>query len=239
STIRYPFQTSNRNTSCNDLAFVDCPDDQTTFLSGIGELCYNYVFRVFGGITQSSYSTRSIRVAFQIPFDDCSTFPTCYTNKNDRFYLSAKYESATILICTTKPPSYTANFKEIQCLPCRNTNVSFFFVPYAIVGDDSCSIYYVVLPADQKYNSSDEKNLLKLMQKSFEIKWNIGDEYCHACETSGGICHTYTESELTASVSIVSDFIACICTDGAHKYTGSDGKLLTKKKWWKTPRYIA
>ncbi|KAH9304367.1 hypothetical protein KI387_008771, partial [Taxus chinensis] len=239
STIRYPFETSNRTKSCNELAVVDCPDYQTTLLSGIGELCYDYVYRVLGGITQSSYSTRSIRIALDTRLDDCSTIPICTSDNYDKFYLADEYEWGTILICKTKPP-YTANIKnikEIECSHCRSTNVSCFFVPPPYIGDvdDSCSIYYVVVPADQKYNSSDEKNLLKLMQTGFEIKWNISDD-CHTCETSGGLC--YTDFILTAPVSTASDLIACICTDGAHEHTCPDGKLLNKKKWWKTPRYI-
>ncbi|KAH9304385.1 hypothetical protein KI387_008789 [Taxus chinensis] len=223
STIRYPFQTSNRTTSCNEVAFVNCQDDQTTFLCRIGELCYEYVYRVLGGITQSSYSTRSIRIALDIPLDDCSIIPLCTGDTYDKFYLADEYEWGTILFSKTKPP-YTANIKnikEIECSHCRSTNVSCFFVPPPYISgvDYSCSIYYVVLPADQKYNSSDEKNLLKLMQTGFEIKWNISYD-CHTCETSGGIC--YTDSKLMAPVSTASDLIACICTDGAHEHTCPD-----------------
>ncbi|KAH9307120.1 hypothetical protein KI387_043792 [Taxus chinensis] len=214
STIRYPFQIRNHGT-CNGLAFVGCHHDRRTSISDIyiQGLCHEYQYIVLGEIKQSSYSTRTIRIALHTHLDDCSAIPACLTTPDpnlSHFYLSDKHRWGTILVCRIEPPSYTANFQQIQCLHCRNKNASCFFLPSISISefdDDGCSKYSVVIPADKDYSTSDEKNLLKFLQMGFEITWRI-DYKCQKCQTSGGRCYTSHFHRSSTS--------ACICADGPH-----------------------
>ncbi|KAH9304382.1 hypothetical protein KI387_008786, partial [Taxus chinensis] len=236
STIRYPFEIRNHGT-CNGLAFVGCHHDRSTSISDIyiQGLCHEYHYIALGGIKQSSYSTRTIRIALHTHLDDCSAIPACLTTPDanlSHFYLSDKHRWGTILVCRIEPPSYTFNFQQIQCLHCRNKNASCFFLPSISISefdDDGCSKYSVVIPADKDYSTSDEKNLLKFLQMGFEITWRI-DYKCQKCQTSGGRCYTSHFHRSSTS--------ACICADGPHGSNCLDGKLLNKKIWCrKTLRY--
>ncbi|GLJ28150.1 hypothetical protein SUGI_0553010 [Cryptomeria japonica] len=68
-----------------------------------------------GGITESSYATRTIRVVCdENPLDACSNLVEStkmpYVNQ---FYLSDKYKLGTVLICNREPP-YRSSLNQVN-----------------------------------------------------------------------------------------------------------------------------
>ncbi|GLJ58058.1 hypothetical protein SUGI_1411640 [Cryptomeria japonica] len=119
-----------------------------------------------GGITESSYATRTIRVV-------------CEENPLDA--------------CQMPEPPYRSSLNQVNCSECRSEGdlcYYSFYSPFYKMEDESCiSQYTFIISNDNSYNNiTDENNLLELLHTGFEIKWNISDE-CTSCENSSGICY--------------------------------------------------
>ncbi|XP_059071738.1 LEAF RUST 10 DISEASE-RESISTANCE LOCUS RECEPTOR-LIKE PROTEIN KINASE-like 2.4 [Cryptomeria japonica] len=162
SLIKYPFN------ECGITDTILCATNHTTikvssYMSG---LCSGNRYRVMGGITESSYATRTIRVV-------------CEENPLDA--------------CQMPEPPYRSSLNQVNCSECRSEGdlcYYSFYSPFYKMEDESCiSQYTFIISNDNSYNNiTDENNLLELLHTGFEIKWNISDE-CTSCENSSGICY--------------------------------------------------
>ncbi|XP_059077705.1 rust resistance kinase Lr10-like [Cryptomeria japonica] len=232
SIIKYPFNDCSHTTA-------QCRRNQTSVLDlpSMKGFCNGDTYRVVGGITESSYTNRTVHVTCdQNLLDGCAGTFNDVRFFDDEFYLSDKYKWGTVIICN-REPAYSNIIQSIKCLECRSRNDLCYFVPWNLASyyypsqlsaaDKSCGGQYaVVIPSNKSYKITDEKILRERFHKGFEVKWDISDQ-CSSCEISGGICyHVFRIS-------------GCICPDGPHKYNCSDGKLLDEKKWWMTSKFKA
>eukprot|EP00253_Pinus_taeda_P008144 PITA_08144 len=206
STISYPFG------QCGPL-FAECEVDINA--TQISLQLEHFTTRVIGDITKSSYSTRTLQISQDYIGDPSITYDWLI---NDQFFkLSHGYATGTILNCTQQQADL---LKKMTPSDCRGSNNHCFFVPD--IQFPSCQRHTIIVPTNESYNITADKNFEWLRGRAIEISWSIPDD-CHSCQRSGGRCFSYFNGQSYEHY--------CICpNDNVHSKNCFDGSVVPRKR---------
>ncbi|KAJ8427413.1 hypothetical protein Cgig2_000607 [Carnegiea gigantea] len=209
SVIKYPFWETKRPNYCGHRGFeLDCQGDSLTI--DITNQTYNVL-----NIDYSSYILTISNPA--ISNSSCPPTLTQLTNSTldpTLFKLASSSQNATLFYDCSQASNELKAPYNFTC-----TTGGYFVRPtiiYAFLETEDrwkprlgglckVKVYNPVLSAEVLRLSNKMSSIDGVLSKGFEVKWNVDDQQCDACYSSGGFCgYNYTLNQPI-----------CFCKDGA------------------------